>query len=98
MICILLYCVDALTALDLRQHANQAAQPVVSQKKINPLHIPAPTLSAQRSIVSESDALEAQVDALKKLQAETAAERDALLPSILQSIQGRIIGSQSSKL
>jgi type I restriction enzyme, S subunit len=29
------------------------------------------------------DALQAQVDALKKLQAETAAELDALLPSIL---------------
>jgi hypothetical protein len=29
------------------------------------------------------DALQAKVDALKKLQAETAAELDALLPSIL---------------
>jgi hypothetical protein len=29
------------------------------------------------------DALQAEVDALKRLQAETAAELDALLPSIL---------------
>ena len=34
-------------------------------------------------IVAELDALQAKVDVLKKLQAETAAELDALLPSIL---------------
>ncbi len=32
---------------------------------------------------AELDALQAQVDALTRLQAETAAELDALLPSIL---------------
>jgi type I restriction enzyme S subunit len=37
----------------------------------------------QRRIVSELDALQAEVDALKRLQAETAAELDALLPAIL---------------
>ncbi len=37
----------------------------------------------QRRIVSELDALQAEVDALKRLQAETAAGLDALLPSIL---------------
>ena len=37
----------------------------------------------QRQIVAELDALQAEVDALKRLQAETAAELDALLPSIL---------------
>lgn len=77
------YLVHALMALDLRQQANQAAQPVVSQKKINPLKIPVPPLSEQRRIVSELDALQAEVDALKRLQAETAAELDALLPAIL---------------
>ena len=34
-------------------------------------------------IVAELDALQAEVDALKRLQAETAAELDALLPAIL---------------
>ena len=34
-------------------------------------------------ILSELDALQAEVDALKRLQAETTAELDALLPAIL---------------
>ena len=42
-----------------------------------------PTLPEQRRIVAELDALQAQVDGLKCLQAETAAELDALLPAIL---------------
>jgi type I restriction enzyme, S subunit len=33
--------------------------------------------------VAELDALQAKADALKRAQAETAAELDALLPSIL---------------
>jgi type I restriction enzyme S subunit len=37
----------------------------------------------QRRIVAYLDNLQAMVDALRKLQAETAAELDALLPSIL---------------
>ena len=40
-------------------------------------------LSEQRRIVAELDALQAQVDALKRLQAKTAAELDALLPALL---------------
>jgi len=35
------------------------------------------------SIGNAKDALQAEVDALKRLQAETAAELDALLPAIL---------------
>jgi type I restriction enzyme S subunit len=77
------FLVHALTTLDLRQQANQAAQPVVSQKKINPMRIPVPPLPEQRRIVAELDALQAQVDVLKRLQSETAAELDALLPAIL---------------
>ena len=42
-----------------------------------------PLLPSQRRIVAELDALPAEVDALKRLQAETAAELGALLPSIL---------------
>jgi restriction endonuclease S subunit len=40
-------------------------------------------LAEQRRIVAELDALQAEVDALKRLQAETAAELDALLPALL---------------
>jgi type I restriction enzyme S subunit len=42
-----------------------------------------PPLPEQRRIVAELDALQAEVDDLKRLQAETAAELDALLPAIL---------------
>ena len=42
-----------------------------------------PPLAEQRRIVAELDALQAEVDALKRMQAETAAELDALLPAIL---------------
>jgi len=37
----------------------------------------------ERRVVAELDALQTQVDGLKKLQAEAAAELDAMLPSIL---------------
>ncbi len=45
--------------------------------------IPVPPLAQQRGILAELDALQAEVDALKRLQAETAAELEALLPAIL---------------
>jgi len=77
------YLVHALSTLDIRQHANQAAQPVVSQKKINPLTIPVPPVAEQQRIVGELDALQAKISSLRHMQAQTAAEIDALLPSIL---------------
>ena len=55
----------------------------VNSKKLKSLPIALPPLFEQRRIVAELDALQAEVDALKRLQAETAAELDALLPSIL---------------
>jgi type I restriction enzyme, S subunit len=45
--------------------------------------VPIPPQPEQRRIVAYLDGLQAKVDALKKLQAETAAELAALLPSIL---------------
>lgn len=45
--------------------------------------VPVPPLTEQYRIVAELDALQSRVDALKKLQAKTAAEIDAMLPSIL---------------
>ena len=55
----------------------------LSVGRIKGIHVPVPPLSEQRRIVKELDALQARVDALKKLQAETAVDLDALLPSIL---------------
>lgn len=46
--------------------------------------IPVPPLPEQRRIVAYLDGLQAKVDAVKALQAQTAVELDALLPSILQ--------------
>jgi len=56
--------------------------------KINQGHIlstplPLPSLPTQRKIVADLEALQAEVDRLKHLQAVTAAELDALLPSVL---------------
>lgn len=45
--------------------------------------VPTPSFDQQRRIVAELDALQAKVDALRTLQAETAAELDALLPAVL---------------
>lgn len=60
-----------------------SAQPTVPLRAIRELPIPVPPLPEQRRIMAELDALQAEVDALKGLQAETAAEMDALLPAIL---------------
>ncbi len=60
-----------------------------TMKKINHgtvMNIPFPvglSLCAQRRIISTLESLQVKVDALKQLQAETAAELDALLPSVL---------------
>lgn len=42
-----------------------------------------PLKGEQRRIVAYLDDLQAKVDSMKRLQAETAAELDAMLPSIL---------------
>lgn len=53
--------------------------------------VPLPPLSEQERIVAYLDSLQAQVDALNQLQAETAAELDALLPSVLdRAFSGRL--------
>ena len=57
--------------------------PHISHKDIEKIPFAAPPLAEQRRIVAELDALQAEVDALKRLQAETAAELDALLPALL---------------
>jgi type I restriction enzyme S subunit len=58
-------------------------KPGLNLANIRSLSLPFPPLPEQRRIVAELDALQAEVDALKRLQAETAAELGALLPAIL---------------
>jgi type I restriction enzyme S subunit len=60
-----------------------AGQYNVSLGRLRAAEIPVPPLAEQRRIVAELDALQAEVDVLKHLQAQTATELDALLPSIL---------------
>lgn len=59
------------------------AQPTVPLRAIKELPLPIPPLSEQRRIAAYLDDLQEKVDSLKCIQAETAAELDAMLPSIL---------------
>ena len=60
-----------------------AGQYNVSLGRLRNSLLPVPPLPEQRRIVAYLDNLQAKVDALKRLQSETAAELNALLPSIL---------------
>ncbi|HVF10372.1 MAG TPA: restriction endonuclease subunit S [Abditibacteriaceae bacterium] len=63
----------------------------ISKEKVRNLLIPPHDLPEQRRIVAYLDDLQAKVDALKQLQTQTAAELDALLPSILdQAFKGEL--------
>ena len=60
-----------------------AGQYNVSLGRLRSARIPIPPPCEQLRIVAELDALQEKVDSVKPLQTETAAELDALLPSIL---------------
>jgi type I restriction enzyme S subunit len=60
-----------------------ATRPGYNTTLLGNVELPVPPLTEQRRIVAELDALQAEVDALKRLQLETAKELDALLPAIL---------------
>lgn len=59
------------------------AQPTLNIKQLKETRIPVPPLNEQRRIVAYLDDLQTKVERLKGLQQKTAAELDALLPSIL---------------
>ena len=67
----------------LERVAPQSAQKNINLKILSTLPVPHASPEEQRRIVAKLDALQAKVDELKRLQAETQAELDALLPSIL---------------
>ena len=58
-------------------------QPNVNGGKLASIRVPVPSLDEQRGIVEFLASLEVRLRPLRQLQAETAAELDALLPSIL---------------
>lgn len=76
-----------LSSSDVYEQATKAAtgsaQLTVPLRGIRKLKFLLPSFSEQRRIVTYLDDLQAKVDALKQLQAETQAELDSLLPSIL---------------
>ena len=68
-----------------------SAQPTVPLRAIRELSTPVPPLSEQRRIVTALDKLHEEVDGLNRMQAETSAELDALMPSILnKAFQGEL--------
>jgi type I restriction enzyme S subunit len=82
------FLVFALTARSVRDQIEELGKTTagnigISGGDVQSFVVPVPPLPEQRRIVAELDALQAEVDALKRLQAETAVELDALLPSVL---------------
>jgi type I restriction enzyme, S subunit len=66
-----------------------SAQPTIPLRAIRELPIPIPSLAEQHLIVAELDALDVEVHALRRLQAESATEIDTMLPAILdRAFQG----------
>lgn len=57
----------------------------ISGTNAKSFRVPVPPLPEQHRIVFELDKLQARVDSLKRFQAETTAELDAMLPSILDT-------------
>ena len=67
----------------LEEIAPQSAQKNINLKILSALPIPVLDLPEQRRIVAYLDNVGGEVDGLKKLQQETAAKLEALMPSIL---------------
>ncbi len=65
------------------ERKQMTGQANVNATKLKALPISLPSLSEQSRIVAYLDGLQAKVDALKRLQDETAAELNAMLPSVL---------------
>jgi type I restriction enzyme S subunit len=65
------------------ERKQMTGQANVNATTLKRLPLPLPGVSVQARIMVELDALQAKVDAVKALQAETAAELDAMLPAIL---------------
>ena len=67
----------------MEEIAPHSAQKNINLGILTKIPFPDRSLPEQRRIVAELDALQAEVDGLKRLQAETSAELDALLPAVL---------------
>lgn len=63
--------------------SGRTRMPKLNRKQFFAFQFTHPTIPDKRRIVAEIDALQVVVDALKRFQAETGTEFDALLPAIL---------------
>lgn len=71
--------------------ARGQGQPNLNTEMVKTMSVPLPSIPVQRHIVVYLDNLQAKVDSLKHLQTETAAELNAMLPSILdKAFQGAL--------
>jgi len=61
----------------------QCGQATLNRTHLDKMPFPLPSIETQQSIVANLDSLQAKVDELKKLQAETEKELEELVPSIL---------------
>jgi len=67
------------------------AQPTLNIGQLAQTQIPVPPLPEQRRIVAHLEALQTEVDELRRLQMETASELEAMMPSILdRAFKGEI--------
>lgn len=77
----------ALVAEPFTNYANRLSgrtrMPKLNRKQLFGFELAYPSIHEQQCIVSELQESQAKVDALKRLQTETVAELDALLPAIL---------------
>ncbi len=75
----------------LEEIAPQSAQKNINLKILSELPFPDVPRREQRRVVAYLDELQAEIERLKRLQADTAAELDALLPSLLdQAFRGEL--------
>jgi type I restriction enzyme S subunit len=67
----------------IQSHSKGSASPHLNIGSLRQFPFLLPSVGEQAQIVENLDALQAKLDAVKALQAETAAELDAMLPAIL---------------
>lgn len=70
-------------AIEDSKGAKTTKQTELGTTKLGEIIIPLPPLPEQRCIVAYLDELQAKVDTLRRLQAETSAELDMVLPAVL---------------
>lgn len=89
-LCTMLWAYNA-RILELVEKSTHDTRKLQTEKLLS-TKICVPPLAEQRRIVAELDAMEAKVDSLTRLQTETTAELDALLPAILdRAFKGELV-------